>query len=487
MKPKSYSLRLPQRARSARRTLALGVLAAIFQRAYAVASDPVEPGLVRWLAVAGGGTPDATQVSIEQDVALAARVLAGPGVILFAGGKGSHDVQVLASGSPGDELARALGALLAPRAGRDTRYRPSRLRVDGATTRAEVQRTIDRLVSAGQAPLVIYLAGHGETSPEGPAHNSITLWGPEPLSARELASWLDRAVRPVRLVVTTCYAGGFAELAFRGADARRGASRVLRCGLFATPHDLPASGCDPNPDRAAQQGYALHFFNALAGRDRDGQAAPRGAFDYDRDGRVSPLEAHARVRIASRGPDVPTTTAERWLHHIAPKGGVRRAVALPEERAVIAALAQETGLGQRERAVKERLAALERTIRAVREHAEKASERSDEAARIAIIELLGRWPVLDDPWHPDFRRTLEQHRGAIAAHLARSTAYARYLAAQRQADAADNRYWDLRRDAAPIERLARALETVKLAERLRARGGGAWRRYEQLLSCERAP
>jgi hypothetical protein len=127
------------------------------------------------------------------------------------------------------------------------------------------------------------------------------------------ASWRccwTRGTRPVRVVLTSCFSGGFAELAFAGADAGKRELAAGRCGLFAATAEREASGCDPNPDRAAQEGYGLHFLQALQGRDRAGAVA---AIDLDGDGKVSLLEAHARARIASAGIDVPTSTSERWL------------------------------------------------------------------------------------------------------------------------------------------------------------------------------
>ena len=179
---------------------------------------------------------------------------------------------------------------------------------------------------------MLYLAGHGQPG-EQPADASIELWGQVPLQARELATMLDGRPRPLRMVMTSCFSGGFAELAFVGADGTRRAAAVGRCGLFATTATREASGCDPNPDRAAQEGYGLHFLHALHGRDRTGAPA---AIDLDGDGKVSLLEAHARARSASAGIDVPTTTSEAWLRAAArrrgPAGQVGQ-VALPEEDA----------------------------------------------------------------------------------------------------------------------------------------------------------
>ena len=294
----------------------------------------------------------------------------------------------------------------------------------------------------------------------------------------------------MRLVVTSCYGGGFVETLFVGADPENGAASG-RCGFFATTADLPATGCDPNPDRPDQEGYALHFLNALRGRDRNGRALPIAELDLDGDGRISLSEAHARARIALGSVDVPTSTSERWL-----RGALRGAApprnarsdgpaALPEEEAVVRALTKKTGLP----------AELELVRRVLREREEKideawgvyddAAKAEDEAARRAIAGLLSRWPVLDDPFHPAFAETVRCQRAAIAAHLKRSAAYEDYREAARASDEAEADHWELRRRAAPIERLLRALENLALAARLRAKGGPAWTRYQAILACER--
>ena len=105
--------------------------------------------------------------------------------------------------------------------------------------------------------------------------------------------------------------------------------------------------------------------------------------------------------------------------------------------------------------------------------------------RLAAAELLARWPMLDDPWHPDHARVLARHRAAILEHLEQSDGYANWLAAREEVDRLGTRSWELRTRAAPYERLARAVESTRLAARLRARGGEGWATFERILACER--
>ena len=444
-------------------------------------------GSLRWIVAAGGSIPELNQVQIEQDVALIAETFSaiGPGRVLFGAGVDSPSVQELAPTSTRDPVVASLADLFAPRGGRDARYRLPTIAVDEAATATSLARTIEHATSTRGAPLVLVLAGHGNRG-ETARDNTVDLWAQSSLTVAELAAMLDRAQREVRVVATTCFSGGFAELVFDGADPAAGPAGPVRCGLFATVWDLEAAGCDPNPDRAAQEGYALHFFNALRGRDRDGGALDPAVLDLDGDGAISLLEAHTRVRMVSEAADVPTTTSERWLRAVAPEQGPSLPVSLPEEDALIEALTQRLDLQNREPVAFAQLEALEDRIEAASGALEDAQAREDEAYRLAAAALLARWPVLDDPWHPDFGATVADARAAIAEHLETDPVHAAYRTARAEVDRRVQELAELRRRAAWLERLTRALDNRELAGRLHAAGGTNWQIYERLLTCERS-
>jgi hypothetical protein len=445
-------------------------------------------GRIDWLAASGGGTPEFNQVSLEQDLALAASVLGGRGRVLFAAGPGRPVVQVLAPQRQPDTVQTALADLFHPRSGRQATYRAPEITVDGPATAATVTAALRSALSTPGDPLLVFLGGHGYPG-ETAIDNTVGLWASSSISAGELAALLDEYTRPTRFVITSCYSGGFGELVFDDGAASFGPSQTVRCGLFASPWDLEASGCDPNPDRARQEGYALHFFNALAGRDRDGNDLPIEELDIDGDGKISLLEAHTRVRIASSAPDVPTSTSERWLRHQFPAAAAVEQDAgsarLPEERRVVARLGARLGLADPQDAAV-RLRDIEARITQADGELAQLQRAEDDAYKNAAAELLERWPVLDDPWHPEFRRTFEDERDAIERHLTDSSAYAQYLAAREAVDRQSAAMADLRVEAAPLERVARAAETIELANALAGRGGSGWDRYVALLECERA-
>ena len=422
-------------------------------------------------------------MSLEQDIDLVQRALPPPGLVLFAGGTSSASVRELAEVG-GDPLRLALGGLFAPRTGRKSRYRQPRFAAERATLE-NVEARLGAALAQGDDPLLVYVAAHGERS-DDPKHNSVALWGGRTLDVARLAQLHEQHHRPLRLVATSCFSGGFAELAFAGADAAAGKpSRVPRCGLFAGTADRETSGCDPNPDRRAQESYGLHLANALSGRRRDGSPLAREAADFDADGRIGLLDAHTFARIEAVSMDVPTTTSERWLRHAEAGSAPIERSALPEDTAVVDRLGAALGL-RTEAAVKKRWAALDQTLGEL-DGAIAAAEDAlaDDTADLGTL-VLERWPVLDDPFHPDFEATFQQNRAPLD-ELLRSSAPAR---ARQDADArAQSLYTRLDTlavEEARVLRVLRAYETLHKAAALRARGGPAARYYEQLLACERS-
>jgi hypothetical protein len=443
-----------------------------------------QAGQARYLAIGGGGTPEYTEVSLEQDMQLAREVLPGPGIILFAGGAEAASVRILDPHADDKSLLARLGELFAPRIGRGSQYRPTTLPAAAATS-VNVEGALVEALRSGQGPLLVYVAAHGEQGQDA-RDNHVALWAGDSLSVERLAQLHEQQRgRTLRLVVASCFSGGFGELAFRQADPSKGATLAPRCGVFAGPWDRQTSGCDPNPDRRAQEGYSLHLLQALRGRDRDGLPLPAAALDFDADGRVSLLEAHTRARIASNSIDVPTTTSERFLRQVEHRSGNPAQAGLPEDHAVVAQLGAKLGLPDlvsAERRWKELGAQLDALD-------QRLSVADDALARVQAhlsAELLGRWPVLDDPYHGDFAAVLQRHAATIQQVLDRSPNAREYTRAQAQVEALDAQLRELEPKEAGVLRLIRAHETLSLAAALKARGGASYDSYRALLACERA-
>ncbi len=442
-------------------------------------ADPM-PDRVRHIIVGGGPTPDGNEVEIERTVAAAHRALGEGTVVLFAGGADTRSVQVEDGSVVVDPLLRELGELFSPRPARDARYRPTTLAVVHGPAELEVLEATLEEAFAASGPLDLVLVGHGAPA-DAPSEAAFLVWGGVPLDALGLDALLGEAPpRPVRVLATHCYAGGLAELAFAGADEKAGPSAAARCGLFATTWDREAAGCDPDPGRRSD-GWAAHFFAALAGEDPAGAALD--GLDLDGDGVISGLEAHAQARAASRSIDVPTSTSARLLRATAPASGPEVAVSLPDEEAVVRRLSEALD----ERAAHEadaRAGELEASLGELSASREELEAESDAAWTALTSALLSRWPVLDDPYHPDFARTLEVERAAIQRFLEASAARAELDSIDDRLDALAASSEGLELELALLERLLAAHETIALASRLRAAGGEAWARYERLRACE---
>lgn len=447
---------------------------------------PPRPHPARWLAFGGGAEPSSNQVSMENDFALAGEVFGPGGLLLYAGGPGTEGVYELDEAAPKDELALELSDILAPHGGRDARYRRTRLAPHGAATRESIRSALAEELASPGAPLLVYIDCHGDGGVTV-LDNSLATWGGDALTVKELTSILDGAKRPVRLVVSACFSGGLAELAFRGGTPEGGGTDKDRCGLFASTWDLEATGCDPDPDRRNHDGYAVHFLHALRGTDRDGK---RLQVDLDNDGHVSLLEAHTQARIGSQGLDVPTSTSERWLRAVAPIRGGGLPFSLREEDATIAALTVQLELlgdaATVEADARKRLDELETRYASLAESESQANEELERTRATMTGELLARWPVLEDAWHAEFAATLARERTAIEQFIEGSGAYARFVRTRERAQRSSDEALDAALDRAPVERLVRAIDNRVLAGRLKHKGGADWDHYEKLLRCERS-
>ena len=459
------------------------------------------------LVIGGGADPASTQISLAQDVRLARDTFVHLGaepLVLFGSGDGSLVQRATDAERP--SLREELADFFDPRE-RAVRYESFDVRAMGPADADMVLSLVSSLPPRPE-PRFYFLAGHGERGDE-PWDAIIRFWGDIPLGVSELAEALGES--PARVVVTSCFGGGFASLFLREGrppSGPIGASDVMtnRCGFFASTWDREASGCDPNPERGQQQGYAIHFLRALEGQNRDGDALD---VDFDDDGQVTMLEAHSQARIADRSFDVPTTTSELFLRLVAskPVEGVHEGADAspeddtategspteesaaddspePEEAAVIAALGAELRLPtsvaatSRVEALRDSIAEHEGTHAAIQ-------ERADYAYYGLRIRLLERWPILDDPWHREHGPLLARESGAIEAVLHESIEAREYEEALHDQERVALEYDELQVALARALVLTRAYENVALRAALREQGGELWETYLALRECER--
>ena len=444
--------------------------------------SPHDDARVRFLAAASGAFPADTQISLEQDLALVQSVLAGPGRILLAAGPGAAVLAARHDG-PTDPVRAALRDLFVPDSDPAIAFRAPRIAVDGPADRPTLLAALAGALARGDGPLLVFLGGHGEQG-AAPADNRIVTWGGDGVSVAEIADALAQRTRPVLLISSACFSGGLAATAARSLDE---IGRPPVCGLFAAPWDREATGCDPNPDRTAQDGFALHFFSALAGRRADGTTIPAQTIDLDGDGRITPLEAHAFVRAEVENTDVPTTSSATYALDTAPVSGPTRRLQLPVEAHVVQTLAQRLGVVEDPRAVQAAVETAQRRFDTAHATAEQARLDEDAAFRSVAAELLSRWPGLDDPWRDDFEARLRAARPAVEAYFEASETYRRYRAARKRSHAALAQLFEIARREAMLDRLARARATLDAVARLAAADPDGFARFETLRRCEATP
>lgn len=435
----------------------------------------------RWVALVGGAEPASTQISLAQDAELMRQTLDGDGALFFGGGSGSF-VQVRDDHRTAPTLRQRLADLFDPR-DRAVHYVPGP-EADGPATPAVFFAAFDALRGSDE-PWTLVLAGHGEGG-ETPQDSVFHLWGGEMLAVSDLAEELDALARPTRLVVTSCFGGGFADVLFTAASSEGGVAEPLRCGVFATSFDREASGCDPDPMRGSQESYAIHFWHALRGQDRDGAPLP---IDLDHDGTIGLLEAHTQARVASRSLDVPTTTSERFLAHTADLlelPDVPPDPTLPELLAE-ARVVRELGVvldAQNEAEARRRLERAEHVLENEEVALSEVEARSDEAFYALRIRVLARLPIADDPWHPALDEALAADHDGLLALLTESPEGVEHAAAVDALGAAQRRVDEARVQAAVRWRLLQAWETINLASALRAHGGPSWETFRAVRGCE---
>ena len=445
------------------------------------------PASARYLIFGGGSEPLSNQISLAQDVAMMGSLLDGQGLTLFASGKGAQVSVDLPSdrraGLP--DVRVELAKLFGVPGAETTRYEPARVTADGPATAEQVLHALERAIAPQPEPLLVFGATHGERGNE-PRENSISLWGGWPLTVADLAQVLDRTpdARPTRFVITSCYGGGFAELAFREAEPRRGVRAPDTCGLFAAPWDDEASGCDPNPDRRAQESYSIHFLHALSGKDRHGKDR-LSDIDIDGDRAVSLLEAHTFARTQARSFDVPTTTSERFLRSVTREKDRAQLDPLtaPEEVAVGQKLGTELELDDEAKA-RAQLRELDRILVDARELVREAQDGEEDSFHALRIALLERFPLLEHPWEKRTQALIDQESKALLYWLTDSELAEAHEQAVRELDEAIVQEDGVRVARARVLRLVRAFETLRLASALKKQGGKSYEHYRALRRCE---
>lgn len=462
------------------------------------------------LVFGGGYSPGANQLSLESNALYFQRVLAKLGVekpdleIYFADGKSpGRDLQVRNVARTFDSLPSLLACLLGPSRDIQFDYRSSRIPgVKGPANRENLDRYIHsaRNFTAEDDRLFLYFTGHGGKSESRGTPNTRTfLWADQEMTMKQWVERLDKlpAKLPVVMVMVQCYSGGFANVLFKDGEPDAGLSEHLRAGFFATVPDRQAAGCTAEIDEADYREYSTSFFEALCGESRQGRMIDPP--DYDRDGHVSFLEAHAYTCIHAQTIDIPVKTSDAFLRKYSAANAVQGmmtadspiqkllAAAAPATRAVIERLSERHELKGENRASETRKLAgvFEGRRKSVDEESRRVTREYNNVKRQIADAVKNRWPELGNPWHPDVGDLLKKEGGEIRKIIQSHPRYAEWIKLGRTSEELDARHGDLVKKWCITQRLLRYVENAALEANLhKVADPPIVARYQQLMELE---
>lgn len=453
------------------------------------------------LTIGGGYEPSGNQASLEKNVLLFQRVLAGQD-----GRVARHDVFFADGGDKGKDLQvhdpsqvplpnRLMAEFFGSTRDLGLTYRNHRVPgVRGATTPTNIKKwfaDVGPQMRPGDK-LTIYVTAHGDESRDNDDeyNTSIAMWDKTSMKVPQLARLLDGLDPAVDVVVVMvqCYTGGFSHLIYRGGDPSLGISPQKRVGFFATVHDRPAAGCTPSVDEADYVEYSTYFWAAIAGKDRMGQPIERP--DYDGDGRVSLEEAHAYTILNAITIDVPVKTSGEYLSQASKFGDSKDRLlendvpystvlkyASPIQNHVLEKLSEQLELRGDNRLV----SAWEKT-RVDRRRRRSSPQTSTATKNRIASDLRRRWPELANTMNPISIELLTTRQEEFVDAVQEHSQYGKYKQQTEQRRATP----DEQTTRAQYERFLRVADNVLLAENLRRMNKpDRVKEYEQILAAER--
>lgn len=457
-----------------------------------------------WL-VGGGNNLRSSEAQIEQNIIWAARTLQ-----VLPGRRRLH-IYFTDGQDPGHDIKEILPA-------RDSSLEPlSRLYefgrrhvvitrnhrvpgVQGGTAREQLEPALERgfrALRAGDRLLLVF-NGHGTPAKRGFEQHRLWLWKDTWLEVHDLERLLSQVPEGVsaRFVLTQCYAGGFARMVHPRAANTLELAKGERCGFMASADDQPAEGCSASVDVGQYRDYSTYFFAALAGRARDGGPLLRSP-DLDRDGKVSPYEAHLYAMVAAFSADVPRSTSEdfldrwqqglfRWRgrgHDVVQTGNVYGRLAL--ELARRADLDTRRG-GFEQQWLQQRVIESQRVRRYQLELKRLERQIADLQARI-IRDVEKDYPGLrKEAGKTGF--TLPASLREAVARIRRHPQYPLLVEAQNREDADELRLLDHQRRLARLERVDRLRKLSLWLHHFESTASDEEKAaYRRLLTCEKRP
>lgn len=183
----------------------------------------------------------------------------------------------------------------------------------GAATLDNISKWFNQFITQKKSDSILfYYTGHGGENQQNLDNNYASLWHNKYFTVKDLAKLLDPLPPQTNFVavMTQCYGGSFANFIYEDANPKKKLAPQNRCGFFATIKSQPSVGCTPLVNESDYRDYSSSFFAGLSGRDRVGKSV--SSADYNKDGRVSYMEAHAFAKVDEKTTDLPISTSETW-------------------------------------------------------------------------------------------------------------------------------------------------------------------------------
>jgi hypothetical protein len=293
-------------------TLVTGILivtppSSIASNQVVVKGDPTcqrSQSIPNFLVFGGGGAPSYNEIALEKNVLYFQRTLK------FLGYQPEKVASIFfANGNDGKATVRYIDK------DKKQKFKPPEIpHLKGASTFNNLRTYIQQLGQNKNPQLsFFYFTGHGGENKRNLDNNSFYLWNNQEISVQEFTQMLDKipSQKPVVMMMAQCFSGSFANFIYEGGNPQRPVALQTRCGFFATIKSLPSVGCTPEVNEADYRDYSSSFFAGLSGRDRTGTRV--ASADYNKDGKVSYIEAHAFAKVDEKTMDLPISTSESWL------------------------------------------------------------------------------------------------------------------------------------------------------------------------------
>ncbi|QDT63402.1 hypothetical protein [Calycomorphotria hydatis] len=453
------------------------------------------------LVIGGGSNPQMNQLTIEksvlhfQEIWLEQHTSDTLDIYFSDGDNPARDVQLLPENSVIPPAYELLARIFQETEGLHETYRNHGIAsVRGAATKKNLLNWFKQKgakLKAGDR-LLIFVAGHGDQVEDSsiPYETKLLLWNDESWTSSEFAEALDQIDPQVKvtLVMTQCFAGGFANVMFEGGDPRQDMTSAHRSGFFVTTHDRPAAGCSAEILDSPYAEYQLPFLDTqsvLPDRPEDESQA-----DQNHDGYISLQEAHLFAGKVLPTIDVPVCTSEIYLQRFSTDGlenidhwrNLAKGPLLnprdhfsellntadPSRRAVIQSLRNELNLMQQDvwESLLTRLSEAEANVEAAESELDDADIDLEDTSEPLRATVLTRWPELNGIWNPSAHRIIANEGDAIAAAIKNHAEWEEFVASEQIVNELANRLDKLDAEHARLARLKWQLQSIARAHNL---------------------